>query len=256
MYKIFKRVCAYLIDILIIMTLTQCLSSTTIFNPNLNKYQKYNQQYLDSYTEYANTITNLEKYYQDNKLTEKEYNKLIKLSSKYTDTINKYYQDNKLTKKNHDKLVKEISNSFQKESSKTYYLVEKNSISEKVIYLILVILYFIGFNYITNGQTLGKKLMRIRIKSTTKENKVSLVSYLIRVVLMYQTIYYIVRLIAILFVSSNDYTNITNIAYSIQNILDLLIISCILLRKDGRGLHDILAKTKVIGIDRKGIEEQ
>lgn len=251
MSKIFKRICAYLIDILLITTLTQSLASTTIFNPNLNKYQKYQKLSNEEYISYATVITDFQKYYSDNKLTEKEYNKIIEHNPNYTEEINKYWIDNKLTEKNYNKLIKDISKKYNKNAKKNLYLQDKNSISEKIIYLIIVLLYFIGFNYITAGQTLGKKIMKLKIVNVDEKEKVSILSYSIRTIMLYQTIYYITRLIAILSTNATGYSNITNIAYSVQNMLDLIIMSLIIIRTDGRGLHDILAKTKVISTKEK-----
>ena len=47
MKNILKRFIAYLIDMLIVVTLTQLISNTTLFNPNLNKYQKYSKEYSE-----------------------------------------------------------------------------------------------------------------------------------------------------------------------------------------------------------------
>ena len=157
MSKLVKRIFAYIIDILIITILTQCLSNTTIFNPNLNKYEKYQKESTTEYSNYLSFISNLQNYYKDNKLTEKEYNKLIKDNPTYENTINSYYKNNKLTEKNYTKLVNKVTKEYTEKAKKLNYKVEKNSISEKIIYLLFVFLYFVGFNYITNGETLGKK---------------------------------------------------------------------------------------------------
>ena len=255
MYKLWKRICAYIIDVLIITMITQSLSNTTILNPNLNKYQKYQKEYTTAYNEFIGLITQLQKDYEDKKLTEEEYNKLIDSYPLYENKINKYYQNQTLTKKNFNKLINSIAKQYTDKSSKLYFLVEKNSISEIVIYLILTLLYFIGFNYLTDGQTLGKKITHLKIVSNIdKHQKVSLISYLIRALLMYQVIYYLMRLVCILCLKESQYLQITSFIYYVQNTLDFIIIMFILIRKDKRGLHDILANTKVIQLDKKETE--
>ena len=77
MKKIFKRLLAYLIDILIITSITNLISNTTLINPNLGKYQKYNKEYSQMIISANGFILKLQDYYQDNKLTTKEYEKLI-----------------------------------------------------------------------------------------------------------------------------------------------------------------------------------
>lgn len=256
MSRLVKRIIAYIIDILIITTVCQSLSNTTIMNPNLNKYEKYRKEYNETYLSYIKYVGDLSKYYEDKKITEKEYSKLIERNKDYEKLTNKYYKDSKLTEKNYTKLLKELANTYKKISEEATYNLEKNSISEKIIYLLLVILYFVGFNYITNGQTLGKKVMKLKIENIDKNKKVPIISYIIRALLMYQTIYYITKLIAILFLPKAEYNNVISVAYSIQNILDFAILTVIILRtSDGRGLHDLLAKTKVVPVKKKLIEE-
>ena len=94
--------------------------------------------------------------------------------------------------------------------------------------------------------------MKLKIENIDENKKVPITSYIIRALLMYQTIYYITKLIAILFLPKAEYNNVISVAYSIQNILDFAIITVIILRtSDGRGLHDLLAKTKVVPVKKK-----
>ena len=255
MTKIMKRIMAYLIDLILITMLAQGLSSTTILNPNLNKYQKYSKEYNELYSDYANFALRIQKYYQDKNLTEEEYNKLIEKYPSYEEKINKYYKDSKLTEKNYKKLVTEITKEYSTKANKIYYKIEKNSIADLSIYIILVILYFVGFNVATNGQTLGKKLMRLKIVNNEDEKKkVTALNYLIRTILMYELSYYIVRLVGINILNNKTYMTVTSYTYYLQTILDFAIMVTILARKDQRGLHDILSKTRVAMYDRNGIE--
>ena len=251
MHKLFKRVCAYLIDMMIIVLISESLSSTTILNPNLNKYNKYSKEYYKLYQTNINFIIQLEKVYKDKKITTKEYEKLVEDYPEYKENIDKYYKDNKITSKNYNKLVKEANTKYEKEYKKYYYLIEKNSIAKLVIYIVLTILYFVFFNYITNGQTLGKKLMKLKIVSIDNK-KVSIGNYFIRAIPMYQLIYYVTRLIGIIFLKESSYNKVTSISYSIENILEIAIFTMIMLGTSGRGLHDIIAKTKVEACDKNG----
>ena len=247
MKNILKRIAAYFIDILLITMLVQGLTSTTVLNPNLNNYKKYTKEYNEKYSNYLNYTINLQKYYEDEKITEKEYNNLIDKYPYYKEQIEKYYKDNNISKKNMEKLISATNKDFSKTTKKLYYQIEKNSLSEIIIYLTLVIAYFVGFNILTNGQTLGKKIMHLKIKNKTDESqKVSALQYIIRALPMYQIIYYLVRLISINTLNETNFLTITSGASYFQNILDFIILTMILVSKDGRGLHDIISNTKVI----------
>ena len=124
-----------------------------------------------------------------------------------------------------------------------------------VIYLITVIAYFVGFNKYTSGQTLGKKLMRLKIVNSNDENKdVPVWKFIVRAIILYQPIYYIVKLIGVSFLDINMYYDVTNIVYNVQGYLEMLIIVMVMIRLDGRGPQDLLAKTRVVLYDRNGNE--
>ena len=255
MKKIWKRILAYIIDMMVILIISQSLSGIPFINKQLDKYNKYYQEYTELVETYTGFKVELTNNFKDQKLTEKEYNSLIKNYPSYKDRLTKSYEDQKLTEKEYNALVKEIDNKYQSDYEEVYYQVEKNSITYFVIYLIAVFAYFVGFNKITNGQTLGKKLTRLKIVNSKDNSKpIPIWSYLVRAILLYQPIYYIVKLIGINILSMNQYYNITSIFYDIQYYLELIIIAMVMIRQDGKGLHDFLAKTRVVLLDKDGNE--
>lgn len=255
MSKIFKRFIAYIIDMMVILIITQCLTGIPQINWQLDNYNKYYNEYLDLYKEYAYFKTNINKYFEDKELTLDEYNNLINEYTSYKDTLDEYYIDGELSDKNYDKLNKEIDDNYNNTYKELYYKIEKNSVMYFIIYLVAVIAYFIGFNKYTKGQTLGKKLMRLKIVNSNDENKdVPVWKFIVRSIILYQPIYYIVKLIGISFMGINMYYDITNIVYNVQGYLEMLIIAMVMIRLDGRGPQDLLARTRVALYDRNGNE--
>ncbi len=53
MKKILKRLCAYMIDIMVVMIITQCLSGVPLINRQLDNYNKYYQEYSNHLKEYT-----------------------------------------------------------------------------------------------------------------------------------------------------------------------------------------------------------
>ena len=148
-----------------------------------------------------------------------------------------------------------MDNHYLKIYKKLYSKVEKNSICYFIIYLITTIFYFVFFNYYTNGETLGKKIFHLKIVNNKDNNKkVSILSYIIRAIFLYQPIYYIIKLICVMTLNGNDYYSVTSIVYDIQYYLQFIIILTVMIKMDGRGLHDLLAGTRVASYNRKGEE--
>ncbi len=259
MKTILNRVFAYAVDLLILLLVSSILTNISFLNPQLKNYNKYYGQLSDYAKEYNSFISDLEKYYKDGELSEENYTKLIENHKKYEENLSKYYEDSKLSKKEYKKLESEAELDYQKEYEDLSYKIAKNSSISSAIYIIVTILYFGIFNLITDGQTLGKKLFKLKIVSSgSDDSKPNIVSYLIRSVLLYNTIYYLVSLIGIYTLNKENYYLVTNIVYQIQYYIQIIIICMVMLRADSRGLHDILAKTKVISINdiKDGISEE
>lgn len=120
---------------------------------------------------------------------------------------------------------------------------------ECVIYFIfnilLILVYFVLLPYVWNGQTIGKKLMKIKTASTDG-TKVTIVEYLIRNMLVNGLGELILILLFLYLLPSTMYFIFSSILTFIQLILVIVSISMILYRKDKRGLHDILSNTEVV----------
>lgn len=254
MRKIIKRFVAYFIDLFVVVLISQSLSGIPFINKQLDTYNKYYDEYLDVVNTYGEFKSDLLKNYEDKKLTEKEYNKLIEKHDNYKDLLEDSYGDKKLDKKEYEKLNKKIDSEYNKKYRKLSYNMDKNSNCYFIIYLIVVFGYFVFFNKITNGQTLGKKLTGLKLVSNKDDGVVSIFSYVIRTILLYQPISYLIRLILVNILSMNNYCDVIMIVSDIERYLQMAIIITIMLRGDGRGLHDLIVGTKVISIDRNGNE--
>lgn len=119
---------------------------------------------------------------------------------------------------------------------------------ECVIYLIfnilLILIYFVLLPKVWNGQTVGKKILKLQVVSNNNE-KVTVVQYLIRNMLINGLAQMILLLLFLYLLPSSMYFIFSSILTFIQLILVIISIFMILYRKDKRGLHDIFSGTKV-----------
>lgn len=110
-------------------------------------------------------------------------------------------------------------------------------------FLYIIILYILvpGF---TKGQTIGKKIMKIRVVNDD-DTCVSIINLINRAILVDFLGYLLITLIIINFISGFPYFIIATILGILQ--FSLVIISgfMILYNKKQKGIHDILTKTKI-----------
>ena len=117
---------------------------------------------------------------------------------------------------------------------------------ETTISLLLTIGYFVVFQYMNNGQTIGKRLLKIRVVDNSNDKSPTIIKGLVRSVIIFNITSSFLSSILIKYMSKSSYISsyitITEIEYLIVTISLLLII----FRKDHRGIHDLIANTKVI----------
>ena len=140
---------------------------------------------------------------------------------------------------------KEISyEAYSKTAADLYYQIDGVNIPQKTITIIITMCYFMYYQYRTNGKTIGKKMMKIRI---VKENgDISLNDIVYRSLLVNGVIFSIMA-IGIIFISNRGaYYNSKIIIDGAQLACMFIIGVMVLYRKDKRGIHDLLTNTKVI----------
>ena len=132
-----------------------------------------------------------------------------------------------------------------------YYNVSRFSVPYNIVIVVILILYFVVFQKFNNGQTMGKQIMKIKVVNNSDNKDVSLIKYLLRSLPIYYIsigaiIPLLLNSLALLFVKGKIFYIVSaciNYAFVILGVVTLTIM---LSRKDKRGLHDLIAGTKVI----------
>lgn len=129
------------------------------------------------------------------------------------------------------------------------YELSKDNIISYIIYIVIFTSYFVGLNCLYDGQTLGKKLMNIKIESKNNK-KLNAWAYILRTILLTGIFGTFVLLILVFILKEKAYYDASFIISLLQYILQLIICITTLLNKEGRGLHDIICKTKVVDLTK------
>ena len=82
-------------------------------------------------------------------------------------------------------------------------------------------------------------------------------NYLIRSLLVDSILINTISIVTILFLEKSSYLKVYDVISTIFGAVYVIIFAMILFRQDGRGLHDLLANTKVISLnDNKVLNEE
>jgi hypothetical protein len=155
-----------------------------------------------------------------------------------------YYKELQTTqKKMYDKEidVKEYTDIVLEDN----YNISKGTVLISLTSIIIYILYFVVYQVYNNGQTVGKKLMKIKVKSITDE-PLSINTMLFRALIIYGIAANIINLILILLLKKELYLSISNTISIIQSLIVIISVFMILFSKQKRGIHDIITKTEVV----------
>lgn len=134
---------------------------------------------------------------------------------------------------------------FKEDNINLYRDLSKVNSITSIISVCCYVLYFVGFQKWNKDQTVGKKLMGIKVVSVDKK-EVSGLDYLIRSVFVYNLLFTSLNVWVAFRFSGNMYLNLTSIFSSVGSLITLVTYLMILVRSDGRGLHDIVGHTKVV----------
>lgn len=113
--------------------------------------------------------------------------------------------------------------------------------------IVLFILYFIVFQYYNKGQTIGKKIMGIKVVST-KGKDITLNQIAIHSLIANSIIINLLLVASVLFIG-REYYYYASLGLQLINYFVIIVaLLMIIFRKDGKGIHDVLANTKVVSI--------
>ena len=128
------------------------------------------------------------------------------------------------------------------------YQINKYKVVSSSISAGSLLLYFALLQWALKGQTIGKKIMKIKVVANREDKKLNIGNYILRSLILNNIIFTIVLIVGVYLFKEDGYYNLSMIVSYLQLLVMSIIMLMIVLRKDFRGLHDIVAGTKVIDV--------
>ena len=227
----FKRIAAYFIDMIIVSVVVFGLTNIKQINYQYDNHEKVSSEY------------------------EKYVKKYEKLEDKYNDAKDDY-KDKKITKEKYSKIKNEYNDyksGYERNIKKFNYDLSRNSVIATIISIAVIIAYFGIFQYSLGGQTIGKKLLKLKVVKN-KEGSLNIFNYFVRCAILNGVIINILLIVFVNMFNTNNFYTANYIISNIQSIIEILILIMVFMTNDSRGLHDYIAGTKVVELDPLGNE--
>ena len=135
---------------------------------------------------------------------------------------------------------------FVDEYQDLYYKNKKDTMTQSAITLTITIAYFVIFQYMNKGQTIGKKILHLRVVDNNTEKPLSIFKGLIRSLLIWNILSGTLGIVLIYILNKESYITSYLIISYLESIFIFITAMFTLYRKDNRGLHDIIINSKVI----------
>ncbi len=163
---------------------------------------------------------------------------------KYQDVYEKYTEFSKENQKgtvDQDQLMNYTHDIY-------YYRVVSSAVSVG-----LLILYFGVLQMVWHGQTVGKKIFKIQLVSNN-DKKLHFGNYLIRVIILNNILFTVLSDVLVFVLDVKPFYYVAYVLSLISSTIYVANILMIILKSDNRGLHDILAGTKVVDLKSLPVE--
>lgn len=139
---------------------------------------------------------------------------------------------------------------YSNKMSKQIYKIDYSMLFNNIYYLVFSFLYFVLFAYFTNGQTLGKKLFKLKVVRQDGE-KVKLSNLMLRTLLSGSSIFMgvniivVIQLLLLMIPQNQAYFYAILFSSMISYVIEIIGL-VLLFSKEHRSLDDIIGSTKVI----------
>ena len=164
-----------------------------------------------------------------------------------TDTVNKLSEEtNSIMEKYMNEEI-DTKTYLSQSVDISYEMARVNGIAT-IVEILILILYFIVFQFYNNGQTLGKKLMKIKIVKDDG-SELTMNNLIIRSLINVFILLDMIILAFTIFASKDIYFYAILIFESIQYLVIIVSIFMILFGVESKGIHDRVAHTRVVKVN-------
>lgn len=251
MKKLFCRIIAFSIDMLIVSVIILLLSSISFINPNTTSVNVLYNEMSTENKNYTSVKEDLEKFMDDGELVQEEYDIVIGKYNAYSSLFSGVGVKEEITNKKKDEIRANIDKKYIERMNRIQYDIARKNIYYSIIGIVVYLLYFGLLQWILKGQTIGKKLLKVKVVNKDDSNKrVPLWSFLIRSIFVAEILILGVDLILVYSLKINPYMTANYWISQFRYIYEMLFLIVMIIRDDQRSVHDLILNTRVMLMDK------
>ena len=144
------------------------------------------------------------------------------------------YENNEITIEEYNDKIMELN-----------YDLQKKAVLSNTLEVVLYIGYFVVFSYLNKGQTLGKQICKIKVVRIDGDVP-GIWNMVVRSLFIYGIFTLLFSVVFVNILDTIIFTYGYYVAVYIEFFFMIISFFMVLYKKEGRGLHDIMARTKVI----------
>ena len=255
MKKILLRVGAFVIDMLICIVITVLLGQISLINPKNSEVAVLYQELSIEGAKYDSFIDDVEAYFKDGELVEEELTKIKTDYDTYSILFEGVNVKEEITNKKKDEIRGKIQETYINKINNINYKISKANVYQSVISFVVYILYLGVVQWLMKGQTLGKKLFKLKVVNKNDiDKKVPLWNYLLRAVFVSELLLIGTDLILAMVLDLNPYLTANYWISNLRYIYEMAFLIVLIIRDDQRSVHDLLLNTRVALFDKSGNE--
>ena len=129
--------------------------------------------------------------------------------------------------------------------SSIIYDINKASFSINLVYLVVSIVYFIIFQFMNDGATIGKRVMGLRVRNNDGSN-CNVIQLFVRSSIVDNIIVLLMEMLLLLVNNNMLFVILFGFINLFANLFMIICVFMVLYRKDNLSLNDILSKSQVI----------
>lgn len=253
MRKILARFMAFFLDLAILTLLVGIVADLPIFDTYNNRIESIRREAIKYNDNYKKLDKEIDEILDDATVDDDEFNYIHTNFIEYRVLFDDIKPNTNIEKSYIDNIHEDIDKTYKDIYSSELFEIASSSRYQSILSIVVYILYFGVLQYVLKGQTVFKKLFRIRVVDNKDiKRKVPLWKYLVRAILVCDIIFTFGDIIAISNLSLDKYLVFNTYFSNIKFVYEAAFIMFIMLRDDQRGIHDLLLNTKIIRYDKFG----